>query len=233
VWRTIDSRGLWHHTPVDGGGRWIGCGSCGLVNADHEGAPCARCGHTLRPRKVQAIGRSWAMTVAAVLLYIPANALPVMDLRRLGRGGPSTILKGVQELIAAHLWLLAVIVLLASIAVPLLKLAGLAVMLVMTRRRSRARLRDRTRWFRFIRAIGRWSMVDIFVLNVLVALVHMGFLAVVLPGPGAMAFCAVVVVTLCATEFFDPRSMWDAAGANSGGASAPASNGHPPELGAA
>jgi paraquat-inducible protein A len=133
---------------------------------------------------------------------------------RFGRGGPHTILSGVVQLFEDRLWPLAIVVLIASIFVPLAKIVGLAVMLVSTRRRWKTHLLGRARVFRVIGAIGRWSMIDVFALSVLVALVRMGFLANVVPGEGAMAFAAVVVLTMLATDCFDPRVMWDVAGAS-------------------
>ena len=164
-----------------------------------------------REREPQSIGRAWAYLVAGAVLYVPANALPVMTFEKLGRGGAVTILGGIRELFAAGLWPLAALVFVASFIVPLLKLVGLATTLVMTQRHSPRRLLARTRAYRLTRFIGRWSMIDIFALTTLVALVHMGFVAQVLPGLGAVAFCGVVIMTMLATDFFDPRLMWDAA----------------------
>jgi paraquat-inducible protein A len=161
------------------------------------------------------VPRVWALLLTAGLLYVPANVLPVMTVKRLGKGGPSTIINGVGELAANHLWPLAVVVLLASIIVPMVKLASLVVLLVLTHRRSGARLRARTRLFRFVHVVGRWSMIDVFMLATLVGVVQLGFLATVLPGLGAVAFCSVVLITMAATESFDPRVMWDAAGCRS------------------
>ena len=152
------------------------------------------------------------MLLTAALLYIPANILPVMTVQRFGRGAPSTILGGVVELAEARMWPLALLVLLASVVVPMVKLVSMAVMLVMTQRGSAAGLRGRTRMFRFVHAIGRWSMIDIFMLATLVGVVRLGFISTILPGLGAGAFCAVVIATMLATEMFDPRWMWDAAG---------------------
>jgi paraquat-inducible protein A len=135
-----------------------------------------------------------------------------MTVKRLGKGGPTTILHGVVELAQDRLWPLAILVLLASIVIPIFKLVTLAAMLAMTRRRSPSLLKARTRLFRFVRFIGRWSMIDIFMLSILVGVVRFGSLASVLPGAGAVAFCAVVLMTMGATELFDPRRMWDAAG---------------------
>lgn len=187
----------------------IGCHACGRVARATLGDRCSRCDHRLRGRG----GHSgvWAMLVTACLLYVPANVLPVMTVKRFGRGAPSTIINGVGELAASHLWPLAIIVLLASIIVPMVKIASLAVLLVLTHLRSGARLKGRTRLFRFVRGIGRWSIIDVFMLSTLVGVVRLGVIASVLPGLGALAFCGVVLFTMAATELFDPRTMWDAA----------------------
>jgi len=197
--------------PAPGGGQLIGCHECRHVVHATEGERCPRCHHRLAVRR-GSLGTVWALLVSAVLLYVPANVLPVMTIKRLGKGGPTTILNGVVELGQAHLWPLAILVLLASIIVPIFKLLSLAAMLVMTHRRSPAWLRGRTRLFRFVKFVGRWSMIDIFMLSVLVGVVRFGTIASVLPGMGAAAFCAVVLLTMAATEAFDPRFMWDRAG---------------------
>jgi len=160
------------------------------------------------------VARAGALTISGYLFYIPANLLPIMTIRRLNEGGPMTILGGVRELIRDGSWVLALIVFLASVAVPLLKLFVLSGMLILTQARSRRGLRRRTQLFRLIETIGRWSMLDIFVLSLLVGLVRLGVLGYVQPEPGALAFCAVVVVTMLATELFEPKWMWDAAGQN-------------------
>jgi paraquat-inducible protein A len=151
------------------------------------------------------------LLVAAIILYLPANLYPIITVIRFGRGEPSTILNGVIELVQAGMIPLAILVFLASITVPLLKLLGLTAMLIMTHDRSGRALRERTRLYRLIESVGRWSMIDVFMLTTLVALVHMGFIATVLPGPGAVAFAAVVILTMLAARSFDPRIMWDVA----------------------
>jgi paraquat-inducible protein A len=199
--------------PVRGpsDGRRIGCDACGLVREGRWGKRCDRCHHRLGHRKKNSLARVWACVISAGILYAPANLLPVMTITRLGRGGPRTILGGVVELMNDHLWPLAVVVFLASIAIPVLKLGVLAAVLITTQLRSSKALRARTRLYKFVRAVGRWSMIDVFMLTVLVGLVHMGFIAKVLPGDGAMAFAAVVVLTMLATELLDTRLMWDEA----------------------
>jgi paraquat-inducible protein A len=197
----------------------VGCHTCQLVcrlpaaSASDE-AHCPRCGSPLHRRKANSIDKTWALLITAALLYIPANAYPVMTFESLGRGAPSTIIGGVKELIAANMWPLALIVFVASILVPVLKLICLAYLLISVRRRSRWRLKDRTLIYRIVEAVGRWSMVDVFVVSILVALVRLGSIASIVPDVGIVAFASVVVLTMIAALVFDPRLMWDAAGAN-------------------
>lgn len=190
----------------------IGCDTCGLVTAGDIGAPCFCCGSYLRERKPDGIARSWALLFAAAALYIPANLLPVMTIVRLGQTTTSTILGGVQELIAYQMWPLALLVFVASVVVPIAKLLLLIYMLVTTRRRSSHALVERTRIYRIVDVIGRWSMIDVFMISILTALVRMGFLASVIPENGAICFAGVVILTMLAAASFDPRSMWDSAG---------------------
>jgi paraquat-inducible protein A len=192
--------------------RWrIGCDTCGLVSRSAPGMRCSRCGFRLRVRRPNSIQRTWAFVIAATVLYIPANLYPVLTVVRLGAGEPSTILGGVRELLELRMWPLAALVFFASVAVPVLKLVGLVTLLLATHAGSGWALHDRTVLYRIVDAIGRWSMIDIFMESILVALVQFGQLASVYPGPGAIAFAAVVILTMLAARSFDPRLMWDAA----------------------
>jgi paraquat-inducible protein A len=213
VWEAVEGRGLRTNVPDQPQHPLIGCDCCRLVLHARERSRCPRCGTRLRRRKPFSLNRTWALLGAAIALYVPANILPVMTVIRFGRGEPNTILSGVIELIQDQMWPLAILVFLASIMVPLIKLAGLVLMLVMTGEGSVTRLRDRTRLYRLVDSIGRWSMIDVFMITILVALVRMGFIATVLPGTGAIAFASVVVLTMFAAASFDPRLMWDAAAA--------------------
>jgi paraquat-inducible protein A len=215
VWETMERRGLLPApVPRPAGGQRIGCDCCHLVLQAEPGQRCPRCGRRLRRRKPASLIRTSAFLIAAAVLYVPANLFPVMTVIRFGRGAPNTIMSGVLELIDDQMYPLALIVFLASLVVPLLKICGLTVMVAMTYRGSAARLRDRTRLYRLIDGVGRWSMIDVFMLTVLVALVRMGFIASIRPGTGAIAFALVVVLTMAASRAFDPRLMWDAAGRN-------------------
>jgi paraquat-inducible protein A len=195
----------------------IACHACRRLCSlppDAVRARCPRCGARLHRRKPNSLSRCWALVIAALILYVPANVYPVMTFVSFGRGAPSTILGGVSELLQAGMWPLAAVVFLASITVPVLKLIGLSVLLVSVQRRSRWQIRQRTMLYRIVEGVGRWSMIDIFTLAILAALVQLGALATIQPGPGAIAFAAVVVLTMFAAMAFDPRLLWDAAGVN-------------------
>jgi paraquat-inducible protein A len=195
-------------TPLSGH-RTIGCRTCHLVTTDQP--LCPRCGSRLRARKRDSLTRTWALLLAATALYLPANLLPVLTFVKLGQGQPSTILEGVEELAAAQMWPLALLVFFASITVPVMKILSLGLMLITVHTGSRWRLRERTRLYRIVEFIGRWSMIDVFMISILTALVRLGFVASVYPGRGVTAFCAVVILTMLASACFDPRLMWDAA----------------------
>jgi paraquat-inducible protein A len=189
------------------------CHDCGLLSrlpahAEH-GARCPRCGAALHERKPRSLERTWAWLIAAALCYLPANLLPIMKVTTLGRAQADTILSGVAYLLLHGMWPLALVVFVASVFVPLLKLAILFGLLVSVHRHSRWRPLERTRLYRITEAIGRWSMVDIFVVTILVALVRLGNLATVEAQTGAVFFGAVVVLTMLAAESFDPRLIWD------------------------
>jgi paraquat-inducible protein A len=192
------------------------CHTCGLVSNVKPGehADCPRCGAPLHHRKPNSLSRTWALVVTAIILYIPANVLPVMTVISLGRGAPDTIISGVVELADAGMWPLAALVFFASILVPVLKLISLSFLLITTQRGMTGRLHHRTVLYRIVEAVGRWSMIDIFMISILVALVQLGEIATIEPGPGAVAFASVVVITMIAAMSFDPRLMWDAAGEN-------------------
>jgi len=200
--------------PDHASAAWLGCGGCGRVARLPDRATCRRCEQPVHARKPSTVQRTSALIAAAALLAIPANVLPVMTINKLGRGGPSTILGGTVELLEANLWGLATLVFVASVLVPLFKLGALSYLLWSIRRGSRAGLLFRTRLFRVVALIGRWSMIDIFATMMLVALARFGWLGSVRPGLGASAFCGVVALTMWASKSFDPRAMWDAAGLN-------------------
>ncbi len=200
--------------------RAVGCETCGLVSVpahhpdhghSHGHTTCPRCDSPLHARKPNAVARTWALLIAASVLYLPANYFPVLTVMQLGAGHPSTILGGVEELVSSRMYPLAALVFFASIAVPMLKLVGLSFLLIATQTGNGRWLAQRTRLYRVICWIGRWSMIDIFMEALLGALVKFGNVITIEPGFGAVAFCAVVILTIFAAESFDPRLMWDAA----------------------
>ncbi|HEY3846647.1 MAG TPA: PqiA/YebS family transporter subunit [Acetobacteraceae bacterium] len=218
VWEALDLRRVQIARPVrygwrPGTPRRLSCDTCRFVTRTVPGESCPRCGFRLRARKPDSIARTWALGFAALILYIPANVYPVLTFTELGAGQPSTILGGVRELLEAGMWPLAALVFFASVVVPGMKVLGLALLLLTTRVGSRQHLRDRTRLYRIIDHIGRWSMIDIFMGSILVALLQFGAIVSVVPGLGALAFASVVILTMLAAQSFDPRLMWDAAGA--------------------
>ena len=190
---------------------YVGCLACGMVNQAPAGARCHRCRAVLHHRKPYSISRSWALMIAAALLYVPANLYPVMQMTELATTRPFTIMGGIAELESYGLWPLALLVFFASICIPLAKLIILAYMLIQTQTSSPSHLDGRTRAFKIVEFIGRWSMIDVFMISILVALVHFGQIAYVQAELGAACFAAVVVLTMFAVSVFDPRLMWDAA----------------------
>jgi paraquat-inducible protein A len=153
--------------------------------------------------------RTWALLLTAAVLYIPANLLPIMTVNSLGKGQSDTIMSGVIELVNYGMLPIAAVVFVASILVPTFKLVGIALLLYSVQRHQPMSPRQRVLMYRFIEWIGRWSMLDIFVIAILVALVNFGSLASIVPGYGAMAFASVVVLTMLAALTFDPRLIWD------------------------
>ena len=188
------------------------CHACGLLSRapahGHE-ISCPRCGDHVHFRKPDSIARTWALLITAMILYIPANVLPMMHTSSLFGSQSDTIMSGVVYFWTSGSWYLALIIFFASIMVPMLKMIALMLLLVTTQRRSRWQLQQRTKLYRVVEFVGRWSMLDIYVVAVIVALVQLQALATITPGPGAIAFGAVVVLTMFAAMAFDPRLMWD------------------------
>ena len=182
--------------------------------ARHAAEPCfcPRCGTELAGRRHHSIQYTWALLIAAAICYIPANALPVLSTTTLGASDEETILGGVSFLYTSGSWPLALIVLIASVMVPLGKLVSLAYLLITVQRGSIGSNRERTRLYRIVEFVGRWSMLDVFVDTFTVALVQLSPpLMSVDPGPGVLFFAAVVILTMIAAESFDQRLIWDAA----------------------
>jgi len=203
------------HRPPRPGESMRACHVCELVMPEAEAdrvqgrLRCPRCGESLHKRKPDSLQRTWALVIAAIVCYLPANLLPTTTVISFGKAQSDTIMSGVIYLFSHGMWPLGLVVFMASVLVPLMKLVILVYLLVSVQLRSTRRLRDRTRLYRITEVVGRWSMVDIFVVTILVALVRLGNLATIEAGPGAVFFAAVVVITMFAAMSFDPRLIWD------------------------
>jgi paraquat-inducible protein A len=189
------------------------CPTCGLtLQADPlppgRRAECPRCGSTVSEGPHGSLHLTAAFALAALILYVPANLYPILRMHMYGAYSESTVWDGVVSLAQHNQWLVALIVLMASLVIPVLKLLGLLYLVLSTWLGFGERMRERTRIYRFIDVIGPWSMVDVFLLAVLVALVKLGSIASVMPGPGLVAFSLVVVLNMLATQSFDPKMIW-------------------------
>jgi len=171
---------------------------------------CHVCGSVIHSRTPNSISKTWALVIAALILYIPANVLPIMTVVLWGNGAPDNIMSGVLSLLSAGMWPLALLIFVASIVIPIAKLLTLFGLLISVQVHSTWRPAERTQLYRLTEFIGRWSMIDIFVIGILVALVQFGNVATVTPGMGALCFAAVVILTMIAAHTFDPRYIWDA-----------------------
>lgn len=189
----------------------VGCHVCRLVCRDVQAhdAACPRCGSPLHRRKTNSYKRTWALLIAAFIFYVPANLLPIMRTVSLGDVDDNTIMSGIIELWVKGSPDLAVIVFTASIVVPMLKFVALALLLVSSQQGSRWALRQRSKLYRLVEFIGYWSMLDVFVVALLTALVQFGFFSQVEPLPGVVFFGLTVVITMIASMTFDPRLIWD------------------------
>ena len=190
----------------------LSCETCALLSRPVDAAEpgyCPRCGGALEWRRHHSIQYTWALVIAAAICFIPANALPVLSSTTLGSVDSDTIMSGVVFLYTSGSWPLALIVLVASVMIPLGKLVALAYLLITVQRGSISSSRERTRLYRMVELIGRWSMLDVFVATFTVALIQLQPLMFVEPGAGVLFFAAVVVLTMIAAESFDPRLIWD------------------------
>lgn len=213
LWRYAEDAGL---VPVSSAGAaaqpWAACSSCGYVQApgaDGQYKACERCGAGLHRRKPNATARTWALLIAASIIYIPANVLPIMRVRTPTSDGLHTILGGVLELWRLGSWDLAVIVFVASVVVPMTKLMALTLLLLRRRWRGVWVQRQRTRLYEFIEFIGLWSMLDVFVVLIMTSLANFPGISQVIAAPGAASFGMVVILTMLATMSYDPRFGWD------------------------
>ncbi|MEZ5476125.1 MAG: paraquat-inducible protein A [Thiolinea sp.] len=191
------------------------CRICGCINrrpaqlGKQDVMRCRRCGHRFRTGHNNSIEVTWALLIASAILYIPANLLPVMSVYMLGKGQPDTIISGAIHLLQAGQWPLALLIFVASVVVPLLKLFALGFLLISIQLKSEWRPHDRVRLFRITEYVGRWSMVDVFVVAILTGLVQFGNLARIEANAGTFSFATVVVLTMLAAHTLDEHLIWD------------------------
>jgi paraquat-inducible protein A len=177
--------------------------------ADAALPKCPRCGAALHLRKPDSLQRTLALLFTASLLYIPANVFPIMVTEQLGRSVESTILGGVVLLIQLGSYPIAAVIFIASVIVPLGKLIAMYYLCWSVKRGGAKMPRQRVVLYQVTEFIGKWSMIDVFVVAILVSLVHLGEILVIRPGVAALAFAGVVMVTIVAAESFDPRLIWE------------------------
>lgn len=228
IWRhrSVDfSHGLTcydaHKNPMPPGSQMVACESCHLVfkadspiESTRDMGDCPRCGQILRRRKRESVRATMAFLLAALIFYLPANLLPVMTYSKVGHAYPNTIISGVIELWTSDLYFLALLVLFASITVPVLKIISLFTMVYCETKRRTGHLKFLSKLYRVVCFIGRWSMIDVFMISILVAVVRFSFMARITADPGVIFFALVVVLTIFAADLYDPRGLWDAAGMN-------------------
>ena len=186
------------------------CHSCGLAcDITDEPHECPRCGAPLHRRKTNSLARTWAYMFTALAFYVPANLLPVMNTKMVGNGADSTIMSGVIEFWQHGAWDIALIIFIASIAVPGIKFVALTLLLVTVQRDSQWASKQRSTLYRFVELIGYWSMLDVIVVALVASLVKFQALADIEPRPGILFFGLVVVFTMLSAMSFDPRLIWD------------------------
>lgn len=209
--------------PTAGSMGLILCHSCGLLNpaaqleqdgaADDETPRCQRCHAPLHARKSRSLDRTWALVLAAIILYIPANLLPMTITNSLLGSQRDTIMSGVIYFWHEGDYLVSSVIFAASVFIPMLKLLILLFLLIAVHQQSSRKWHFQpvqcALLYRVVEFVGRWSMIDVFVVTLLTALVQMQSIATILAGPGAVAFGAVVVLTMLASLSFDPRIIWD------------------------
>lgn len=195
----------------------MSCHSCGLLRRMADGnmhTHCTRCGSALHARKPDSLNRTWALLIAAMIFYIPANLLPITLTTALGRTEGDTIMQGVIYFLGSGDIPVALVILTASILVPMLKMTALTYLLISIHLGSSKRTLDRAKIYRMVEFVGRWSMIDVFVVSIMVALVQLEAVASIQAGSGAIFFCAVVILTMLAAQSFDQRLIWDESSGN-------------------
>jgi len=181
------------------------CGRLSQITAER----CPRCETPLHLRKPDSLARTWALLIASILFYIPAMSLPVMRVSGLGGGEDSTILSGVVTFWEMKSYPVAIIIFTASVLIPILKILALGWLCLAAGGHLGGSSRALATTYHVTELVGRWSMVDVFVVAILACLVRLGSLMTITPGPAALSFAAVVILTMFSAMSFDPRLLWD------------------------
>lgn len=176
---------------------------------NHAEVECPRCGSEVHYRKHDSINRAWALLIAAFVMYIPANTEPMMRTTSLGNESADTIMSGVLYFLSHGDWHLALVIFTASIMLPLLKIMAIAYILVSIQRGATHRKQEKTNLYKLAEVLGKWSLIDIFVVGLMVTLVQLGELTTIEPGPACVAFAAMVILTMIAEMVLDPKLIWD------------------------
>lgn len=189
----------------------VACHACDMVcrgSGEDEGR-CPQCNAVLHSRRPNSLARAWACLLASIIFYVPANALPVMYTSLAGNGSESTILQGIIEFWAGGSYGIALVIFIASVAVPCTKFFIMGFLLTLARRRSTWAMRERAKLYRFVELVGYWSMLDVLVVAIVAALVKFQALSDVEPRVGILFFGLVVILTMLSAMSFDPRLTWD------------------------
>jgi len=188
-----------------------GCHTCGQAVhvGKHTHVECPRCGAEVHYRKTDSINRAWAFLIAAMIMYIPANTEPMMRTTSLGNTSADTILEGVLYFVTHGDWPIGLVIFAASVMLPLLKMIAIAYILISVQRGSATKKSEKTTLYKLAEILGKWSMLDIFVVGLMAGLVQLGALTTIAPGPACIAFAAVVILTMFAEMVFDPKLIWD------------------------
>lgn len=194
----------------------MGLASCHVCDqvvnlSDQLKACCPRCNSSVHYRKHNSINRAWAFLISAFIMYIPANTEAIMITSALGQQSSDTILSGILYFLAHGDWPLALVIFAASVLLPLLKIIAIAYLLISVQRENNLRQKEKTRLYLIAEVMGRWSMVDVFVVALLAALIQMDKLSSIEPGPAGLAFAAMVILTMFSAMAFDPKLIWDQA----------------------
>lgn len=184
------------------------CHCCGKLSAVRLGR-CPRCATPLHLRKPHSLARTWALLAAAAAFYVPAMALPVMRVSGIGGGEDSTIMSGVVTFWQTGSYPVAIIIFTASVLIPILKVVALVWLCLAASGRASGSPRSLALTYHVTELVGRWSMVDVFVVAILACLVRLGSVMTITPGPAALSFAAVVILTMFSAMSFDPRLLWD------------------------